>query len=505
MTKFQAPARRSLRAKFLCNAGAAALIAAVSSAAAIAAAPAPRFEAGLHAGLEVGTSFTLIDGAAAKPAGTKQQAAPPPPPPAPTYVVGDTIVNPLDGTVLIVREVFDFAVRASSVADPDIGNLLILTSVRVGDIISSPGDPTADPVIPPTVREIASVTLHPTNGLVISVTFVGGGTRNVVAVANFAPPGAPDAPDFVPGAGDANNLIHVTQGAGGRGGSTGALFVSAGNGRQGGAGGPLTVEVAASEPDITTVSDNLPGIVAVSIGGNGGRGGSGYAGASGGGGGSGGAGGDVVLTSRVGNISTGGDRSHGVVAQSRSGVAGAGGTGYLFSSGGAGGAGSNGGSATIFNYSSIQTTGVGSIGVFAQSLGGGAGAGGGSYGVFGAAGDGDTGGNGGTATAWNFGQIGTRGNDAYGVSAQSIGGIGGNSGNSAGLVTFTSNAAPGGSGGEATIHAQTGSSVNTAGNGAYGLFAQSVGGGGGNGGFSAGFSSLGSNGGAGGDGAAANI
>tara|TARA_R110000868_G_scaffold325832_1_gene586701 strand:- start:8281 stop:21054 length:12774 start_codon:yes stop_codon:yes gene_type:complete len=370
--------------------------------------------------------------------------------------------------------------------------------VAVGDMITDP-----------TTGVIAEVTAVVLNGYgeLESVTFDNGSLVNLASELDARGSGlAYDLNDPAPGPGDINSVAVHRFGPSGGNGRDGYPFHEANNGAGGQPGLDNTWEVPDTHGDIVTHTDRLAGIIATSLGGNGGNGGDGYAGASAAAGGAGGAGGTVVLTSRVGNITTYGIQAHGVVAQSRSGIGGAGGDVILsLGSGGTGGVGNSGGSATVNNYSTIITHGEGSIGVFAQSLGGGGGVAGSSYGLFGAAGDGDVGGDGGAAEAINFGSVTTYGAHAYGVSAQSVGGIGGNAGSAGGLWTFSSAGAPGGAGGSAIVRSQTGSSVITFGEAAYGLFAQSVGGGGGNGGSSTGLVALGSTGAAGGIGGSASV
>ena len=408
------------------------------------------------------------------------------------YAVGDTIINPETGASLIVVEVLAHGVVTE-------GNLFVLTSVSVGDSFPDPSDPDI-------TVEVASVITNGTTGEVEKVVFTDAREYNVVSALPVGAPGAPAATlTLGGGASDQNFVQDIRRGAGGDDGGAGALFVSADPGEPGETGPTITLDVPAGHADITTSTAGLPGIIAASIGGNGGEGGNGYLGADGESGGSGGAGGTVILTSHVATIVTIGDGSHGVVGQSRSGVGGEGGSGFLFSSGGSGGSGNDGGSVTVTSHSAITTSGDGSHGVFAQSLGGGAGVGGGSYGLFGDGGSGNNGGDGGSAEAVNYGDIVTLGTGSYGVSAQSVGGIGGDAGPAVGLVTFTDDGAAGGNGGTAIVRAMAGSTVRTEGLGSHGLFAQSIGGGGGNGGFSAGLVSLGSGGGTGGDGGTAAV
>ena len=143
---------------------------------------------------------------------------------------------------------------------------------------------------------------------------------------------------------------------------------------------------------------------------------------------------------------------------------------------------------TVQNSGYILTTGAGAFGVLAQSVGGGGGIGG--YGQPGAlanlaiGGGGGAGGNGGNVDVNITGTIETFGDGAYGVFAQSVGGGGGIAGNvndgisDAGLsLKLGQSGGAGGNGGDVTV--VSAGNIITHGNGAYGIFAQSVGGGGG--------------------------
>jgi hypothetical protein len=407
--------------------------------------------------------------------------------------VGDTVINPVTGVGLTVLEVFPNGVLAT-------GNIFILTSTAAGSVFPDPANPAVNVTV-------ASNVLNPGTGLPVTVVFTDGRLYNVVQSLTTAPGGGPGGvvttPPFPPASGDSNYIYVYRTADGGSGGSDGALFVPASSGGAGDTGETISLTVAASHGNITTVSANLPGILYVSQGGEGGDGGDGYLGASGARGGRGGAGGTVDITSRVGSIATSGAASHGIVVQSRAGQGGEGGSGFVFSAGGEGGEGSSGGFARIISYTDITTTGRGAHGIFAQSLGSGAGSGGGSYGLFGAGGAGNAGGSGGTAIADNYGDILTFGGGSHGVAAQSIGGLGGDAGNSVGLLTFSDSGAPGGNGGAATAITRAGSSIQTVGGLSYGVFAQSVGGGGGNAGTEVSLVALGASGGTGGNGGTA--
>jgi hypothetical protein len=150
----------------------------------------------------------------------------------------------------------------------------------------------------------------------------------------------------------------------------------------------------------------------------------------GGGGSSGGSAGDV-LVSALGhhNISTQGVRSSGIYAQSVGG-----GGGSAATSGGAiavSSASSQGGAAgdvSVTNQNDISTAGEYSRGIFAQSVGGGGGDGGDAGGMFAIASSGSAGKTGGDVDVTHSGAINTVGDHAVGLFVQSVGGSGGNGG-----------------------------------------------------------------------------
>ena len=347
-----------------------------------------------------------------------------------------------------------------------------------------------------------------------------------------------------------------------------------GNGGGSGIGGAVTVTNSAG---ITTVGTSSSAIYAQSVGGNGGKGGFGGTGiynlganeggsdtgvsvrlgaVVGGGGGAAATGGDVTVMNQSGaTIATSGAGAYGIFAQS---VGGNGGDGGLASNyaksiagtcgdtddkgfqtckndegeetsfslsldlsiGGSGGAGSDAGTVTVTNDAAVSTEGDVAHGIFAQSVGGGGGTGGAtstskssfytrkssdnsssvksSLGKaskvtdleddFGLAkiyigGAGNTAGDGAATSVTNSGAIATTGVNAYGIFAQSIGGGGGSGGeaNSSKAnyeLAIGGVGKAGGAGGDVTI-ANTGS-VTTTDYASAALFAQSVGGGGGN-------------------------
>ena len=158
--------------------------------------------------------------------------------------------------------------------------------------------------------------------------------------------------------------------------------------------------------------------------------------------------------------------------------------------GGSGGSSGDGANVNVTNSGALFATGDGSQAIFAQSVGGGGGVGGaGSTGVKGGIGIGGSGGssgNGGDVAVTNSGMITTSGAAGYGVFAQSIGGGGGAAGNiNRGLgkldlgqgIAVGNTGGGGGNGGKVTVN-NTGDIV-TSGVGAEGIFVQSIGGGGG--------------------------
>ena len=339
--------------------------------------------------------------------------------------------------------------------------------------------------------------------------------------------------------------------AGGGGNAKGAISASAlstGNvavtvGGTGGAGGTAGKVSVTSEDALSTAGDLAHGIVAQSHGGTGGEGGwaaeASFTGGEvsgevsvtiGGGGGAGGTGGMVEVTTTE-SITTGGFRSHGVLAQSIGGNGGNGGNVYSgnfsFSElgsvqvnvelGGKAGSGGKGGEVEIGNGADINTDGFFATGILAQSIGGNGGSGGNVYTVVGTISGGSTGtvgvsvgGNGGTGNdastvmVENSGKIVTQKGGASAIHAASVGGGGGRAGNAANLnldltgsgegnsLNATVNIQVGGKGGaggdgdEVTVK-NTGA-IFTSGASAKGVVAQSTGGGGGDGGTASSYS-----------------
>jgi hypothetical protein len=168
-----------------------------------------------------------------------------------------------------------------------------------------------------------------------------------------------------------------------------------------------------------------------------------------------------------------------------------------------GGTGEGGGSAqdvtVLSSGAAIETQGGHAYGIAAQSVGGGGGDGGfavaggianGPTASFALGGSGDGGGAGRNVLLNSSTSVTTRGDDSHGVFAQSLGGGGGSGGfaitggisrNDVG-ASIGGSGKGGGAGGEVTLN-NTAALVDTSGNHAYGVLAQSIGGGGGDGGF----------------------
>ncbi len=277
-------------------------------------------------------------------------------------------------------------------------------------------------------------------------------------------------------------------GLGGKGGGWFGLFASdAGEGGDGGDGGDVYVSLG-TESSITTHSPGSHGVYAMSTGGDGGAAGN----ASGAlaFGDSGGNGGDAgkVTVDNDGSILTTGLRSHGIYALSVGAGAGSGSdAGGIYAVGGKGGGQSDGAEVNVNNSGTIETRADDSYGVFAQSIGGGGGDGGGAGGLFAVGGHGGSGGNSSTVVVIDSGTVQTSGDRSTAIFAQSIGGGGGNGGDAIAIAPSLSIAVGGAGGlggdGHDVYVLADGSTINTSGNDSHGIHAQSIGGGGGNGGM----------------------
>ncbi len=249
---------------------------------------------------------------------------------------------------------------------------------------------------------------------------------------------------------------------------------SAGNS---GSGSSISIDNSGA---LMTKGRRSTGIIAQSIGGGGGD----AAGAFGtlilGGSGSSGSGGSVTVNNRSGGaISTLGLDAYGILAQSISGGGGRAGTGNSTQALGAIGSSGVAGLVTINNDAVVQTRGLNAFGIVAQSIGGGGGI------VGDAAGQTALGNRGGTAPGrdvkvMNTGTVATSGIQAIGIVAQSVGGGGGVTTETAAGQNVTFGPGRSAAGGDAgSVSVSSTGTITTTGLGSYGIFEQSVGGGGG--------------------------
>ncbi|MCF8003440.1 MAG: autotransporter outer membrane beta-barrel domain-containing protein [Chromatiaceae bacterium] len=224
--------------------------------------------------------------------------------------------------------------------------------------------------------------------------------------------------------------------------------------------------------------------------------------------GSGGDGGAVTVNSKT-DATTYGDHSDGILVQS---VGGGGGQSsnvvdadgavdlstFAGNQGSQGGSGGSGGAVWVQSDGTVSTQGTDSLGVLAQSIGGGGGKGGSTidagitagFGVTLGSAGGDGGDTSGTVDLTTAGSVKTQGDLSTGVLAQSVAGGGGVSGTTVngnfGANLDYSHGGNGGAGGTASDVTLTNqASVTTAGSSATGVLAQSMGGGGGSGGVTA--------------------
>ncbi len=300
---------------------------------------------------------------------------------------------------------------------------------------------------------------------------------------------------------NASGILAVSIGGYAGDGGSGSFVTGGAAGGLGGASGEVHVT---GTWNIDTTGTAAYGIWAKSTGGNAGSGGSGgWLWGDNGSGGQGSDGGNVSVESG-GWITTSGYAAHGIHAQSVGGFGGNGGGGFslFYSAGGSGASAGSGGNVAVTQTATgrIVTSGVGAHGILAQSVGGGGGSGGDTGGLVAVGGDSGQGGHGGEVTVTNAGRIYTGMADhyddddivgAYGIFAQSVGGRGGDGGAAAGAAGIGGSGAGGGHGSRVIVQNLAGGEIVTAGSGSIGIFAQSVGGGGGNGGNSAGIAAIG--------------
>jgi len=307
-----------------------------------------------------------------------------------------------------------------------------------------------------------------------------------------------------------------TGGNGGNGGLAG-IEGKGGNSDAGGFGGAIAI---GGSWQISTTGLQSAGVAAYSLGGPGGQAGNGsFFDPTSGNSGDSGDGGSVIVNLTGGSISTSGGDAAGVIAQSIGGHAGSISSTNLglivfAASGGSAGVG---GDVALSNAATVTTTGDQSVALDASSIGGGGGNGSNAFAIFYSSSSAKSlGGAGGTVSLTNSGALTTSGNDASAIFAQSLGGTGGNGGDTAAIIFALGGGASNGADGGAISVTNSGriitgaalSSGNPA-NGnntvcgtgcAFGIFAQSIGGGGGNAGATQAIFSVGGPGGGGGSG-----
>ncbi|PWW04351.1 hypothetical protein DFR52_1011048 [Hoeflea marina] len=271
----------------------------------------------------------------------------------------------------------------------------------------------------------------------------------------------------------------LAQSLGGTNGSAQSFWQLLGKHKTGGA---VTVTLSAlsggGRSSVSTAGDRSNAIVAQSVGGgdmdlvvvDG----------QGSGSGSGGAGGHVTVDIGGNAVSTAGNLSIGVVAQSIGGSSGVAAKGQTGANGGYSGAVDFRGAAG----STVETHGLNSDAVLLQAIGGSGGAGGFDTGSVAIGGNGGEGGAGGTITAATAGALTTHGDHSLGLLAQSIAGGGGRGGNADATAVFVAVAVGGngGAGGQAGSIGIGVGDITTAGAFSHGVSALSIGGGGGHGG-----------------------
>src|SRR5690606_14089694 len=135
--------------------------------------------------------------------------------------------------------------------------------------------------------------------------------------------------------------------------------------------------------------------------------------------------------------------------------------------------GGNGAAVTIDSSATISTSGQYAHGMVAQSIGGSGGAGAIADSIVALGGAGGAGGYGETVTITGASNVSTSGDSAIGVIAQSIGGGGGTAGSASGLFSVGGSVTSSGNNNASTVIVSV-NSVNTKGDGAIGILAQSV-------------------------------
>ncbi|MEO4041239.1 autotransporter outer membrane beta-barrel domain-containing protein [Hoeflea sp. CAU 1731] len=295
---------------------------------------------------------------------------------------------------------------------------------------------------------------------------------------------------------DADAIVAQSVGGfAGDGGTANGIVAYGASSDSAGTGG--AVDVMLDGEALTTFGDHSDAIFAQSVGGGGGSGSSSLSAfdSLGGSGSAGGQAGAVSVETYTSAISTFGDRSRGIFAQSIGGGGGDGGSATgLYSVGGSGSLGGSGETVDVYNIADIRTFGEYSEGILAQSVGGGGGSGASTEGMIAIGGDGGDGATSDDVTVENAGTVYTVGDHSDAILVQSIGGSGGKGSSSTSLGTAfaLAIAGDGGEGGDAgdayysdaSAVDESGSAygLETVGDMSNGLVVQSIGGGGGHGG-----------------------
>ncbi|KIC42137.1 hypothetical protein RA27_01665, partial [Ruegeria sp. ANG-R] len=414
-------------------------------------------------------------------------------------IVGDTVNNPVTGLDTTVTGLI-----VDPASTPTAGTTAFVeTADGYVFLVKAAGDTIYNDDNPPLAFQIVSIT-----GTTAQISSAGAtGTASLSTQltqaqydSSFNSSGTPGAVTPTENVTGPNGVSQVVYGRDGSNGRDGALVVPPSSGGNG-ADGPTQTQTLTGDVNATS---NV-GWQVGSVGGDGGQGGDSYLSFwDGRDGGDGGEGGTVNATQASSSaIQTSGSNNDGIFAFSRSGEAGDGGSGFAAPGGGTGGHSADGGNVTVTQRGDISTSGDSADGIYALSVSNNGGNGGSQWGLVGSSGDGGYGGSGGTVVVntTSSASILTTGDYANGIYAQSIGGSGGSAGTSGNLlVSLIGGADNGGNGGRVTV--SHGGAIETRGDFARGIVAQSIGGGGGSGGTGGGLVSLslggiGSNGGSG--------
>ena len=436
-------------------------------------------------------ALLIAVGLMAAPSQGFAQSPPPPPAPSDTSTVGQTVTNPLTSETTTV-----ISLQEDPPGSPTAGDTaFVQTADGFAFLVKDIGEFIYNNDTPPLAFEIVGPGATPGTVLLSAdppdgpTAELRTGLPDVELQAEFNSedePGAITPPISIV---EPDGVSEIETGQDGTKGRNGALVVPP---RKGGDGRTGPAAIVDNFENVDT-AENF-GILAISQGGDGGKGGNSYLSFwNGRDGGNGGKGGRVDVTNNAGiQVQTSRNGRHGIFALSRSGKAGDGGTGFAAPGGGTGGKSADGGSVTVNNLGDVITLGRGAFGIYGMSVSNNGGNGGDQWGLVGEAGDGGFGGSGGSVSITNgsSGTINTSGEYAHGIFAQSVGGSGGSAGTSGNLLLSLLGSADNGGNGS-TVDVINDGEIVTTGDFSRGMFAQSIGGGGGSGGTAAGLISIG--------------